>query len=113
MRPNGPHCWPVWARHSHEGALERSARQDRHDIVDYIAHDSVLAAIHMDELFARTAQRLSEHPLLGKLGQQPGTRELIAHESYRMVYEVDAQTVWVLALAHTARLWPPPQKNGP
>jgi plasmid stabilization system protein ParE len=44
---------------------------------------------------------------LGKPGQIPGTREMIPHESYRLVYEVNGQTVWVLALVHTARLWPP------
>jgi hypothetical protein len=30
----------------------------------------------------------------------PGTLELIPHESYRLMYEIDGQTVWVLALAH-------------
>jgi len=32
---------------------------------------------------------------------------LIPHESYRLVYEIEGETVWVLALVHTARLWPP------
>lgn len=44
---------------------------------------------------------------MGRPGQIPGTRELIPHESYRLVYEVQAGTVWILALVHTARLWPP------
>lgn len=39
--------------------------------------------------------------------QIAGTRELIPHESYRLVYEVQADAVWILALVHTARLWPP------
>lgn len=44
---------------------------------------------------------------MGRRGQIPGTRELIPHESYRLVYEVQADTVRILALVHTARLWPP------
>jgi hypothetical protein len=32
---------------------------------------------------------------------------LIPHESHRMVYEIRDDTVWILALIHTARLWPP------
>ena len=60
----------------------------------------------MDKLFSATAAKLAEHPRLGKPGQVPGTRELIPHESYRLVYEIDNDTVWVLALVHTARLWP-------
>lgn len=61
----------------------------------------------MDERFAAAAARLAEHPLMGKEGLITGTREWIAHESYRLVYEVLGDTVWILALVHTARLWPP------
>jgi addiction module RelE/StbE family toxin len=84
-----------------------AAEQDRADIVDYIAQDNPLAAIRMDELFEAAAGRLAEHPLIGRPGQVPGTREWIPHESYRLAYEVQADTVWILALVHTARLWPP------
>ncbi|MBB6559132.1 addiction module RelE/StbE family toxin [Acidovorax soli] len=84
-----------------------SAEKDRADIVDFIAQDNPLAAIRMDEIFSAAVGRLAEHPLLGRSGQIPGTRELIPHESYRLVYEVQADTVWILALVHTARLWPP------
>jgi plasmid stabilization system protein ParE len=44
---------------------------------------------------------------MGRPGQIPGTRELIPHESYRVIYEVKVDTVWTLALVHTARMWPP------
>ena len=84
-----------------------SAEQDRTDIVDFIAQDNPLAAIRMDEIFSAAVGPLAEHPLLGRAGQIPGTRELIPHESYRLVYEVRADTVWILTLVHTARLWPP------
>lgn len=85
------------------------AEQDRADIMAYIAADNVRAAIAMDELFGAAAGRLADFPLLGKPGQIAGTRELIAHESYRLVYEVNEaeETVWVLTLVHTARQWPP------
>lgn len=83
-----------------------AAEQDRADIIDYISQDSPLAAIRMDELFSQAAARLAEHPLLGRGGQIAGTRELIPHESYRLVYEVEGDAVWILTLVHTARLWP-------
>ncbi len=85
------------------------AEQDRADILTYIAGDNVRAAIAMDELFGSAAARLAHFPLLGKPGQIAGTRELIAHENYRLIYEVVGadDTVWVLALIHTARQWPP------
>lgn len=83
------------------------ALQDRTDIWDYIAIDSPSAAARMDQLFSGSAAGLSEFPMLGRPGRIPGTRELIPHESYRLVYEIGDQTVWVLALVHTARQWPP------
>lgn len=82
------------------------ALQDRVDIWDYIAADSPHAAARMDELFSDWARRLTEHPKLGRPGKVPGTRELVVHEHYRLVYEIDSDTVWILTLIHTARLWP-------
>ncbi len=82
------------------------AEQDRANITDYISQDSPLAAIRIDALFAEAAGRLADHPHLGKAGEIPGTRELIPHESYRLVYEVQGDVVWILALVHTARQWP-------
>ncbi len=83
------------------------AQQDRADVWDYIAADNPRAAARMDALLSDTAARLAEHPELGKPGKIPGTRDLITHESYRLVYEIDGDTVWILTLVHTARQWPP------
>jgi addiction module RelE/StbE family toxin len=80
---------------------------DRESIWDYIAADSPRAAARMDELFSKAAARLADHPLLGRAGRITGTRELIPHKSYCLVYEIAQETVWVLALVHTARQWPP------
>ena len=61
----------------------------------------------MDELFSDAAIRLAQHPHRCKPGRIPGTGKLIPHESYRLVYEIDAETVWILTLVNTARQWPP------
>lgn len=84
-----------------------AARQDRKDVLAYIRAENPRAAARMDQLFSDAAARLTEHPKLGKPGKIPDTRELIPHESYRLVYEIDSEAVWVLALVHTARQWPP------
>ncbi len=83
------------------------AEIDRAKIFDYIAADSPRSAAKMDEIFSRAAARLSEHPEYGHVGRIPGTREVVAHKSYCLVYEIYQDTVWVLALVHTARQWPP------
>ena len=86
------------------------AEQDRADIWDYIAIDNPHAAAQMDAVFSEAAVRLTEHPKLGKPGEIPGTRELILHENYRLVYEIGQKTIWILTLVHTAMHWPPVQK---
>ena len=83
------------------------AEDDRDSIMDYIAADNPVAAIRMDEIFGAAAARLSDHPNMGRPGSIPGTRELIPHENYRLVYEIDGEVVWILTLIHTARQWPP------
>lgn len=82
------------------------ALQDRTDVWDYIATDNPRAAVRMDELFSDAAARLADHPKLGRPGKIQGTRELVPHESYRLVYEISGESVWMLALVHTARQWP-------
>jgi len=86
------------------------AQQDRADIWDYIAAANPPAAAQMDALFSAAAASLAEHARLGPPGKISGTRELIPHESYRLVYEIERETVWILALVHTARQWPPVRK---
>ncbi len=87
------------------------AEHDRDDIWFYIAAENLSVAARMDELFSAAAARLASHPDLGHPGKIAGTRELIPHESYRLVYEVHDNTVWLLALVHTARQWPPLRKR--
>lgn len=90
-----------------------SAARDRADILDTIGEDNPIAAVRMDELFSQATARLSEHPFLGRAGRIPGTRELLPHQSYRLVYEVRGDSIWILALVHSARLWPPGRADSP
>ena len=84
-----------------------TARLDRLDIMDYIAARSPRAAVRIDQLFSEAAASLAEFATRGRPGLVPGTREVFPHETYRLVYEIEGDTVWVLTLLHTARQWPP------
>lgn len=85
----------------------REAIADRLAIWDYLTERNPQAAVRMDALFSDAVGRLSRFPEQGRPGIVMGTRELIPHEHYRLVYELEDDTVWILALVHTARLWPP------
>jgi addiction module RelE/StbE family toxin len=83
------------------------AERDRAAIWDYLAARDPAAALKIDRLFGEAVARLAEFPLLGHEGPVAGTREVNPHRSYRIVYEVVDETVWILVLIHTARQWPP------
>lgn len=82
------------------------AEQDRDDIWEYIASENPVAAARIDGLFSEAAATLLIHPKVGKPGVVKGTRELTPHESYRLVYEIDGDVIWILTLVHTMRQWP-------
>ncbi|KAF0810638.1 YacB [Alcanivorax sp. S71-1-4] len=83
------------------------AIQDRDDIYDYIEPDNPLAALTLDEIFSGKAAQLVDYPDSGRLGRVPGTRELVVHPGYMLVYDVSGQQVRILNVVHTARQWPP------
>lgn len=81
-----------------------SAAADRREIRAYIAQDNPAAALALDELFSEMAGQLADHPDLGRPGRVAGTRELVAHRNYILVYDLDGDFVRVL---HVAQQWPP------
>lgn len=86
------------------------ALQDRTGIWEHIHANNPRAAARMDQRFCDAVAKLAKlakYPMLGQSGKIPQTRELIPHQNYRLVYETHGETVWLLALVHTARQWPP------
>jgi addiction module RelE/StbE family toxin len=83
------------------------ATQDRDKIYDHIEADNPAAALTLDELFAEKADRLVDHPGLGRPGRLAGTQELVAHQNYILVYDVTGNLVRILRVLHAARQWPP------
>jgi plasmid stabilization system protein ParE len=82
------------------------AVQDRADIWDYLYALNPRAAIEMDRRFSDSVEHLRLNPHLGAPGLIAGTRELIPHPSYRLVYQIADEGIWILTLLHTARQWP-------
>jgi toxin ParE1/3/4 len=85
----------------------RPAREDRKAIREYIAADNPSAALDLDELLSEKAARLVDHPGLGRPGRVQGTRELVAHKNYILIYDLAGDLVRVLRLLHVARQWLP------
>lgn len=83
------------------------ARADARQIQRYVGRDSPGAAVRLIERFEAKADLLVDNPKLGPAGRRRGTRELVAHPSYVLIYDVTPTTVRILRVMHTARQWPP------
>ena len=84
-----------------------TALEELDTIQDFIALDSPAAAHKLaSALIGRASALLSRHPLGGRLGRAPGTRELpVTGTPYIVVYRVH-ERVEILAVIHGARRWP-------
>lgn len=85
----------------------RTAAADRREIRAYIAQENPAAAVALDELFSEKASRLVDHPSIGRPGRIAGTRELVLHQNYILVYDVIDDQARVLRVLHASRQWPP------
>lgn len=80
--------------------------QDRAGIYDYIDADNPIAALELDEVFSEKAALLIGQPRLGRLGRVTGTRELVVHPNYLLVYDVLDDRIRILRVLHAAMNWP-------
>lgn len=83
------------------------AEDDRDDIREYIARTNPRAAIRVDEAIGEAVFRLIDFPYSGKPGLLADTREVFAYKYYRIVYAIRDDAVWIVAVLHTSRQWPP------
>ena len=60
----------------------------------------------LDELFEEKAGRLIDYPGLGRPGRVTGTRELVAHQNYILIYDVTGDLVRMLRVLHATEQWP-------
>lgn len=83
-----------------------TAIADRKQITAYIAQDNPQAAIEMGDMLIEKAKQLDEHPKLGRVGRVKGTRELVAHPNYILIYRIVGEVAEVLRVKHAAQKWP-------
>jgi toxin ParE1/3/4 len=52
---------------------------------------------------------VAEHPYLYRSGRVSGTREIIAHPNYIVVYQITAERIEVVSVLHDRQEYPPHQ----
>ena len=83
------------------------ALDDLDSAVEYIAEDNPAASAQVAQRIWDAAQRLADHPGMGRPGRVEGTRELlIAGLPYILPYLVKGNQVFILRVMHAAMRWP-------
>jgi addiction module RelE/StbE family toxin len=82
------------------------ASADLLEIVGYIAADNPTAAQTLKNSIEEKVAVLAEHPKLYRPGRIKGTRELVAHPNYIVLYRIVGKVVEILRVKHAAKSWP-------
>ncbi len=85
---------------------KKQASLDLLNLVEHIAQDNPDAAEALANDIEAKAEKLRTFPEMFKLGRKRGTRELVAHKNYIVVYRVTNSQVEVLRVKHSAQQWP-------
>ena len=84
----------------------RPAADDLKRINRHIAVDSAASAGKILRRIQAKADELALFPGMGRPGRVPGTRELVVHQHYYIVYRTISSTVQILRVKHAAQQWP-------
>lgn len=85
------------------------ARANRTHAIDYIAKDSLRAALNQLGEIEQQSDMLADHPAIGRVGRRRGTRELVINRTpFILVYRVRAKArrIEILRLLHGAQKYP-------
>lgn len=85
---------------------KKQAINDTIRIGRHIAQNSQANADKIVSLIEDKVMPLAAHPNMGRVGVKRGTRELVAHENYLVIYRVLPSKVEILRVKHTAQQWP-------
>jgi len=84
-----------------------AAEADRDAIIDYIAQDDPIAAIDLGDAIDRRVAELPKRPKLYRIGRVKGTREMVMHPNYIVVYRIMRGEIDILRVLHSAQQRPP------
>ena len=85
---------------------KNKASEDLFKIVDFISDDNPDAAQALKNDIEAKTEKLREFPELYNVGRKRGTRELVAHKNYIVVYKVLVSSVQILRVKHVKQQRP-------
>lgn len=83
-----------------------NALADLNSIVRYIFQENPVAAFDLEDMVLSSTQNLLQFPYSGRIGHVFGTRELVVHPNYMVVYRIDAPLIQIISVVHTKKQYP-------
>lgn len=84
----------------------QTADEQLAELIAYIADDNVDASQSLLHRIRSAAEHLSDHPYMFRPGRKPGTREMVVHPNYIVVYRVLTDAIDVVSVLHARREYP-------
>jgi toxin ParE1/3/4 len=76
------------------------------EILGYIAERNLSAAFNLGEEIERATSALPQHPYLYRLGKVAGTREMVVHPNYVVIYRVIISAIEIINILHSRQQYP-------
>lgn len=76
-------------------------------IIEYIAERNEAAASDLLDEIERAISQLPQRPYLYRLGRVAGTREIVVHPNYLVVYRIGPAVIEIVAVLHSRQKYPP------
>ncbi|RMM06892.1 hypothetical protein ALQ84_200286 [Pseudomonas caricapapayae] len=81
------------------------ARADLWSILNYITDQNPMAAERLNQTIEAATTALPQHPYLYRFGQVSGTREMVVHPNYVVVYRV-TDRIEIVNVLHARQQYP-------
>jgi toxin ParE1/3/4 len=82
------------------------AQKSLAQIVEFIASRNPIAAQRLKDAIQQAASNLPQHPYLYRTGLAEGTREIVVHPNYLVVYRVTSSAIEIINVLHSRQEYP-------
>ncbi|MBN1086968.1 type II toxin-antitoxin system RelE/ParE family toxin [Erwinia aphidicola] len=82
------------------------AKRDLYALIAFIAEENPYTAESLLQQLQESILPVAEHPYMFRAGRVPGTREIVAHPNYILIYKVLNDAILVLGVLHSRREYP-------
>lgn len=90
----------------HAVRWSEEATTDLVEIIDYIEQRNAVAAQSLHAAIVHSVGNLPRMPYLFRLDRVIGTREIVVHPNYIVVYQVGGQAIDILRILHSRQQYP-------